>query len=177
VGGCTSFQISLRCVWALCLLFVTISLMGAPLSNSLCLAFGHPAFFFRYNSSCGCPSFKLTLHCAWVPILVQAILKKLSRSQNFSLSCIWLVFFPSAPLCGPFHAFHMDGRTYCQLTLHCIWAFYLIFVMFPLVGTHLADSPCIAFGHPTLFSLRFLIWVPLLKNHLVFAIKQTKQNF
>jgi hypothetical protein len=121
---------------------------------------------FHYDSSCGRPSCKHTLCCIWVPSLVQAILKKLSRSQNCSLSGIWLFFLPSSPLCGPFHAFHMGGSTSCQLTLCCIWALCLDFVTFPLVGAPLTNLPCIAFGHPALFLLRFLMWAPLLQTHL-----------
>jgi hypothetical protein len=159
-------------------------LVGTPLSKSPCVAFGRSTSFFlrfllwvplfptclafplgtlfHYNSSCGLPSCELTLCCVWVPSLVQIILKKLSQSQNFSLSDIWLVFLPSAPLCGPFHAFHMGGRTSCQLSLCCIWALYLVFVMFPLVGTPLSNSTYVVFGNPALFSLQFLIWASLL---------------
>jgi hypothetical protein len=57
---------------------------------------------FRYNSSCGCPSYHLAMPCLWAPNLAQAILKKLNRSQNCSLSDIRFVFFPSAPLRGYF---------------------------------------------------------------------------
>jgi hypothetical protein len=53
--------------------------------------------------------------------------------------------------------FHVGGHTSCQLTLHCVWVLCLIFVTFPLVGAPLANSPCLAFGHPALFSLRFLM--------------------
>jgi hypothetical protein len=175
-------------------LFVPFMWVGAPLSNLPCIAFGRSASFllrfllwvpllptrlafplgtlpcFHYDSSCGCPSCKLTLCCVWAPSLAQVVLKKLSRSQNFSLFSIRLIFFPSAPLCGPFRAFHVGGRTSFQLALHCVWALCLIFVTIPLVGAPLANSPCLAFGHPALFSLRFLMWPPLLPTHLALCL-------
>jgi hypothetical protein len=180
-------------------LFVPFIWVGAPLSNSPCVAFGCSASFllrfllwvplfptrlalrlgtlpcFRYDSSCGRPSCKLTLHCVWVPSLAQAILKRLSRSQNCSLSDIWLVFFPSAPLCGCFRAFHVGGRTSFQLALHCVWALCLIFVTIPLVGvpllpTHLAlplgTLPCFRYdsscGRPSCQLALRCVWPPYL---------------
>jgi hypothetical protein len=121
--------------------------VGAPLANSPCIAFGCTLPPFHYDSSCGCPSFQLTLPCIWAPNLAQAVLKKLSRSQNFSLSDIWLVFFPSAPLCGCFH-----------YNSSCGWV--------PLFPTRLV----LHLGIPASFSLRFLMWVPLLPTHLALCL-------
>jgi hypothetical protein len=168
--------------------------VAAPLANSPCLAFGHPALFslrflmwpplfpnllalhlatptpFHYDSLFGYLSCKLTLCCVWAPILDQAVLKKLSRSQNFFLSDIPLVFLPSAPLCGPFSSFHVGGHTSCQLSLCCVWALCLVFVTIPLLHAPLTNSPCPSFGNPALFSLRLLMWLPLLPTHLALCL-------
>jgi hypothetical protein len=62
----------------------------------------------------GCPSCLLALRCVWLPLLPisltcpwspnlgHAVLKNLPPSQNWYLSVLRLVFFPSAPLCGHF---------------------------------------------------------------------------
>jgi hypothetical protein len=111
--------------------------VGTPLANSPCIAFERTtSFSLRFLK--WVPLFPT--HLA-LPLGSQAILKKLSRSQNCSLSSIRHVFFPSAPLCGCFRAFHVGGCTSCQLALHCVWV-------------------------PCLFSLQFLIWAPLLPTRL-----------
>jgi hypothetical protein len=63
--------------------------VGTPLANSPCVVFG-------------CSYFQLAFPFPWSPNLGQDVLKKFSRSQNCFLSVIWLVFFPSAALCGRF---------------------------------------------------------------------------
>jgi hypothetical protein len=124
------------------------------------------------------------LPCVRAPNLGEVVLKNLPPSQNWFLSIIRLVFFPSALLCGHFccgsscvslrlfvrfiTVVRAFGRPSCQLALHCIWVPLLpTRLAFPLVaqpwpgsscvslwlfvhlGTHVANSPCVAFGRPS----------------------------
>jgi hypothetical protein len=108
--------------------------VDTPLANLHCITFWRP-------------SFQLALPCPWSPNLGQAILKKLSRSQNCFLIQHMAHIFSSAPLCGRFHygspcgwvpllttplalhlgalpRFHYDSPCGCpsyQLALPCLW--------------------------------------------------------
>jgi hypothetical protein len=109
--------------------------LGAHVAKSPCVAFGHP--------SC-----ELALRCVRAPNLGEAILKNLPPSQNWFLSVLRLVFFPSAPFVWSYGsscislwsfvrsvtALRAFGPPSCQLALHCIWV--------PLLPTRLA-LPCI----------------------------------
>jgi len=66
---------------------------------------------FCYDSSRGIPFLQFTLPYLWAPKLDQAILKKLIRNQNFSLSEIWIVFLTSALIL--IMALHVGGCTSC----------------------------------------------------------------
>jgi hypothetical protein len=63
--------------------------LGAHVAKSPCVAFGRP--------SC-----ELALRCVRVPNLGEAVLKNLPPSQNWFLSVLRLVFFPSAPFVWSF---------------------------------------------------------------------------
>jgi hypothetical protein len=111
-------------------------------SLRICFAFGRPSrgcalccvwapilrtcFVFRCGRVLGRPSCGRALRCVEAANLGEAVLKSLPPSQNLFLSILQLVFYPSAPLCGCFH---------------CGSVFRL--------GAHLADVPCVAFGHPS----------------------------
>jgi hypothetical protein len=103
-----------------------------------CIAFGHP--------SC-----ELALRCVRAPNLGEAILKNLPPSQNWFLSILRLVFFPSAPLCGHFHY----GSS-------CVWAPILRTGLELCLGTHLANLPWVAFGRPYCKLTLGCVWAPTL---------------
>jgi hypothetical protein len=141
-------------VWSFLLrLFVRL---GAHLANLPCIAFG-------------CPSCRVALPCPWSPNLGQAVLKYLTRNQNWFLSVIQLVFLPSAPLCGRFRydsscvslllfvclGAHLAnwpcivfGCSSCQLAFPSPCYSCVSLRLFVRLGTHVANSPCIAFGRP-----------------------------
>jgi hypothetical protein len=184
--GRPSCQLALHCVW--------VPLLPTRLALPLVRLLVRFIMAFRVF---GCPSCELALTCVRAPNLGEAVLKNLPPSQNFFLSVIRLVFFPSAPFCGRFRcdsscvslrpfvrfvmAIRVFGRPSCQLALHCVWVPLLpTRLALPLVpnlgqaprvfrygsscvwapmlrtrlalrsGAHLANSPCVAFGHPTL---------------------------
>jgi hypothetical protein len=145
--------------------------LGAHVAKSPCVAFGRP--------SC-----ELTLRCVRAPNLGEAVLKNLPPSQNWFLSVLRLVFFPSAPLCGRFcygsscvslrpfvrfvTALRAFGRPSCQLVLHFVWVPLLptrlalplvaqpwpvsscvLLRLFVRLGAHVEKSPCVALGHPS----------------------------
>jgi hypothetical protein len=167
--GRPSCQLVLPCLWAPYLVFVTITHVGDPLANSSCLVFGNPTLFLL-QLLMWAPLLQTHLALRLGPHPFSGHLENINSKPNFSLFIIWLIFLPSAPLSSPFCAFHVGGHTSFQLSLCCVWALCLIFVMFPLVGTPLANSPFLTFGHTTLFSLRFFMWAPLLQNHLVLRL-------
>jgi hypothetical protein len=121
--------------------------LGAHVAKSPCVAFGRP--------SC-----ELALRCVRVPNLGEAILKNLPPSQNWFLSVLRLVFFPSAPF---------------------VWSFSLrLFVHFvTAVRAFHYGSSCVslrpfvhsvtalrAFGRPSCQLALHCIWVPLLPTRL-----------
>jgi hypothetical protein len=127
VSGCPSFQLDLPFPWS-----PTLARLLMCFVTDL-RAFGHPCC-------------ELALRCVRAPDLGEAILKNLPPSQNWFLSILWLVFSPSARLCGHFHyssscillwpfvpfvtALRAFGHPSCHLALHCIWV--------PLFPTRLA---------------------------------------
>jgi hypothetical protein len=158
------FRYGYSCVWAPILPIGLALHLGAPLANSTCLALGPQPWL---GSSCvslrlfvhlgahvanlPCVAFRrpcceLALRCVRAPDLDEAVLKNLPPSQNWFLSILWLVFSPSAPLCGHFPygsscvslwpfvrfvtALRAFGHPSCHLALHCIWV--------PLLPTRLA---------------------------------------
>jgi hypothetical protein len=137
--------------------------MWAPLlPTRLALHLG-PLPYFHYNSSCGCPSFQITSHCIWAPYLV---------SLRFLM---WFPIFPThlALNLRTLPCFRYDSSCECpsfQLTLCFIWVPYVVFVMIPHAVSTLLNSTCIAFGCPSSFSLRFLMWEPLFPAHLVLCL-------
>jgi hypothetical protein len=166
VFGRPSRQPALHCIWvpllptrlalplvalpwpgSLCVSLQLFVRLGAHVAKSPCVAFGHP--------SC-----ELTLRCVRAPNLGEAVLKNLPPSQNRFLSVLWLVFFPSAPLCGRFcydslcislwpfvrfiTALHAFGRPSCQLVLHFVWAPILPTGLAFRLGAHLANWSCIS---------------------------------
>src|ERR1700678_3788106 len=144
--------------WFLAMPCLPCTFLALPPSTLPFLAPWHLAF--------PCPtSCFLALPC-------RAVLKYLPRSQNWFLSVIQLVFFPSAPLCGRFrygsscvslplivclgaHLAHLAnwpcvafGCSSCQLALPCPCCSCVSLRLFVRLGTHVANSPCIAFGCP-----------------------------
>jgi hypothetical protein len=109
-------------------------------SLRICFAFGRPScgralccvwapilrtcLVFHCGRVLGCPSCGRALHCIREANLGEDVLKCLPPGQNLFLSILQLIFYPSAPLCGRFR---------------CGSVFRL--------GAHLADVPCVAFGH------------------------------
>jgi hypothetical protein len=168
--GRPSCQLALHCIWvpllptrlaeplvaqpwpgSSCVSLWLFVRLGAHVAKSPCVAFGRP--------SC-----ELTLRCVRVPNLSEAVLKNLPPSQNWFLSVLRLIFFPSAPFVWSFllrlfvrfitvvRAFRYGsscvslrpfGCPSCQLALHCIWV--------PLLPTRLA--------------LR-CVWAHILRTHL-----------
>jgi len=131
VTALCAFRYSSSCVWAPILPTGLALRLRAPLANSPCLARALRAF--------GCPSCQLALPCPWSPNLGHAVLKNLPPSQNWYLSVLRLVFFPSAPLCGRF----CYGSS-------CVWGPILPTCLALRLGAPLAESPCLALGLPTL---------------------------
>jgi hypothetical protein len=129
--------------------------LGAHVAKSPCIAFG--------RQSC-----EIALRCVRVPNLGEAVLKNLPPSQNWFLSVLRLVFFPSAPFVWSFSLrlfvhFVTAVRAF-RYGSSCVWAPILptglaLHLGAPLanspclalrLGTHLANSPCVAFRRPTL---------------------------
>jgi hypothetical protein len=163
VGGHTSFELALQCIWALCLIFVTFPLVGASLSNSPCLSFGYPALFLlRFLMWVPLLQTHLALHLGMQPC--PGRLEKVNSKSKFLLiqtsnssSCLVI------PCVAHFRAFHVGGHTsfqlafgfhlgalphFCydsscgcpsfQLSLPCLWEPCLVFIMIPHVATPLA---------------------------------------
>jgi hypothetical protein len=148
-------------VWSFLLgLFVCL---GTHIANLPCVVFG-------------CPSCQAALPCPWSPNLGQAVLKYLPRSQNWFLSIIQLIFFPSAPLCGHFHY----GSSCVSLHSLYVWVPILTTSLVLCLGAPPTKSPCLAhYVHvfrydsscvwapmPCEFALCF-IWAPILRTRLV----------
>jgi len=142
--------------------------LGAHVANPPYVAFGRP--------SC-----ELALRSIWVPNLGEAIIKNLPSSQNWFLSVLQLVFFPSAPLCGRFRyesffrlGAHLAnspcvafGHPYCVLVaLLCVQVPTLPTCVVLHLGGNLANSPCIALGRPCCQLSSRSILVPILPAHL-----------
>jgi hypothetical protein len=130
-----------------CILLRLFVRLGAHVAKSPCIALGHP--------SC-----ELALHCIRAPNLGEAVLKNLPPSQNWFLSIIRLVFFPSAPLCGCFRygSLCISLRPFVHFVtalrvFHCGSSFISLRI-FVRLGAHLSNWPCIAFGCPS-FQLAF----------------------
>jgi hypothetical protein len=152
-------------------------------ANSPCIAFGHPCC-------------ELALRCVRVPNLGEAVLKNLPPSQNWFLSVLRLVFFPSAPLCGRFRydyscvslqlivRFVTVVRAF-RYASSCVWAPILPTGLALRLGAPLSNSSCLALGRPTLARLlvRFVtalrafgrpccelalrcVWAPILRTRL-----------
>jgi hypothetical protein len=172
--GHPSCQLALHCIWvpllptrlaeplvaqpwpgSSCVSLWLFVHLGAHVAKSPCIAFGHP--------SC-----ELTLRCVRAPNLGEAVLKNLPPSQNWFLSVLRLVFFPSAPfvwlfLLRLFVRFVTAVRAFRYIS-SCVWAPILptglaLHLGATLsnspclalrLGAHLANSPCVAFGRPTL---------------------------
>jgi hypothetical protein len=172
--GRPSRQLALHCIWvpllptrlafplvtqpwpgSSCVLLRLFVCLGAHVAKSPCVAFGHP--------SC-----ELSLRCVQAPNLGEAVLKNLPPSQNWFLSVLRLVFFPSAPFVWSFSLrlfvrFVTAIRAF-RYGSSCIWVPILptglaLHLGSPLanspyltlrLGTHLANSPCVVFGHLTL---------------------------
>jgi hypothetical protein len=164
--GRPSCQLALHCIWvpllptrlaeplvaqpwpgSSCISLWLFVRLGAHVAKSPCVAFGHP--------SC-----ELALRCVRVPNLGEAVLKNLPPSQNWFLSILRLVFFPSAPF---------------------VWSFSLrFFVRFvTAVRAFRYGSLCVslrpfvrsvtalrAFGRPSCQLALHCIWVPLLPTRL-----------
>jgi hypothetical protein len=160
--GRPSCQLALHCIWvpllptrlaeplvaqpwpgSSCVSLRLFVRLGAHVAKSPCVAFGRP--------SC-----ELALRCVRVPNLGEAVLKNLPPSQNWFLSVLRLVFFPSAPF---------------------VWSFSLrLFVRFvTAVRAFRYGSSCVslrpfvrsvtalrAFGRPSCQLALHCIWVPLL---------------
>jgi hypothetical protein len=136
--------------------------LGAHVAKSPCVAFG-------------CPSCELALRCVRVPNLGEAVLKNLPPSQNWFLSVLRLVFFPSAPFVWSFslrlfvrfvtavRAFRYGSscvslrpfvRSVTALRALPLRPFVrsvtaLRAFRYGRLGAHLANWPCIAFGCPS----------------------------
>jgi hypothetical protein len=168
-----AFRYSSSCVWAPILPTGLAFHLGAPLSKSPCLALGRPTLasllmhFVTSLRAFGCPccevtlrcvghpSCELALRCVRAPNLGEAVLKNLPPSQNWFLSVIRLVFFPSAPLCGHFRygSSCISLRSFVHFVtalraFHC-GSSCILLQLFMRLGTHLANWPCIAFGCPS----------------------------
>ena len=183
VFGRPSCQLALRCVWVLLL----------PTR----LAF--PVLFVRFVTALrvfGRPCCELALRCVRVPNLGEAVLKNLPPSQNWFLSVLRLVLFPSAPLCGRFRydyscvplqlivRFVTVVRAF-RYASSCVWAPILPTGLALRLGAPLSNSSCLALGRPTLARLlvRFVtalrafgrpccelalrcVWAPILRTRL-----------
>jgi hypothetical protein len=203
-----AFRCRSSCVWAPTLPTGLALRLGAPPSNSPCLPRAVRAF--RYGSSCvwapmlrnspciafGHPCCELALRCVRVPNLGEAVLKNLPPSQNWFLSVLRLVFFPSAPLCGRFRydyscvslqlivRFVTVVRAF-RYASSCVWAPILPTGLALRLGAPLSNSSCLALGRPTLARLlvRFVtalrafgrpccelalrcVWAPILRTRL-----------
>jgi hypothetical protein len=172
--GRPSCQLALHCIWvpllptrlaeplvaqpwpgSSCVSLRLFVRLGAHVAKSPCVAFGRP--------SC-----ELALRCVRAPNLGEAVLKNLPPSQNWFLSVLRLVFFPSAPFVWSFSLrlfvrFVTAVRAF-RYGSSCVWAPILptglaLHLGAPLanspclalrLGAHLANSPCVAFGRPTL---------------------------
>jgi hypothetical protein len=88
--GCPTCRRALRCVVAPNLRTCLVLRLGTHLADVPCVAFGHPSYGRAFR-------------CIRAPNLGEVVLKSPPPSQNLFLSILWLVFFPSAPLCGRFH--------------------------------------------------------------------------
>jgi hypothetical protein len=140
--------------------------LGAHLANWPCIAFGCPSC--QLTLPCiafGHTSCELALRCVWAPNLGEAVLKNLPPSQNWFLSILQLVFFPSAPLCGRFSLrlfmrFVTAIRAF-RYGSSCIWAPILPTGLAFHLGAPLANSPCLALGRPTLASLLMRFFMTL----------------
>jgi len=121
--------------------------LGAHVAKSPCVAFGRP--------SC-----ELALRCVRVPNLGEAVLKNLPPGQNWFLSVLRLVFFPSAPFVWSFslrlfvrfvtavRAFRY-GSSCVSLRPFVRSVTALRAFRYGRLGAHLANWPCIAFGCPS----------------------------
>jgi hypothetical protein len=166
--------------------------LGTHVANSTCIAFGRPCC-------------ELALRCVRVPNLGEAILQNLPPSQNWFLSVLRLVFFPSAPLCGRF----CYGSSCISLQLivrfvtvvrafryasSCVWAPILPTGLALHLGAPLSNSSCLSLGCPTLARLlvRFIttlrafgrpcceltlccVWAPILRTYL--ALRSSAQTW
>jgi hypothetical protein len=131
--------------------------LGAHVAKSPCVAFGRP--------SC-----ELALRCVRVPNLGEAVLKNLPPSQNWFLSVLRLIFFPSAPFVWSFslrlfvrfvtavRAFRYGSscvslrpfvRSVTALRAFRYGRSCVLLWLFVRLGAHLANWPCIAFGCPS----------------------------
>jgi hypothetical protein len=102
----------------------------------------------------GCPTCGHALRCVGAPNLCEAILNSLPPSKNLFLSILQLIFYPSAPLCGHFR---------CGLVFH--------------LGAHLADAPCVAFGHPPCGRTFRCVGVPNLGEAVLKSLPPSKNLF
>jgi hypothetical protein len=138
VFGRPSCQLAFHCVW--------VPLLPTRLALPLVRLLVRFVTSFR---AFGHPSCELALPCIRAPNLGEAVLKNLPPSQNWFLSVIRLVFFPSALLCVVFvaalRAFRY-GRS-------CVWVPILPIGLALHLGAPLANSTCLALGRPTLARL------------------------
>jgi hypothetical protein len=181
--GCSSFQLALPSPCCSCVSLRLFVCLGTHVANSPCIAFGRPCC-------------ELALRCVRVPNLGEAVLKNLPPSQNWFLSVLRLVFFPSAPLCGRFRydyscvplqlivRFVTVVRAF-RYASSCVWAPILPTGLALRLGAPLSNSSCLALGRPTLARLlvRFVtalrafgrpccelalrcVWAPILRTRL-----------
>jgi hypothetical protein len=162
--GCPSCQLALPSPWSPNLgqaprvfRYDSSCVLGAHVAKSPCVAFGRP--------SC-----ELALRCVRVPNLGEAVLKNLPPSQNWFLSVLRLVFFPSAPFVWSFslrlfvrsvtavRAFRYGSscvslrpfvRSVTALRAFRYGRSCVPLRLFVRLGAHLANWPCIAFGCPS----------------------------
>jgi hypothetical protein len=147
--------------------------LGAHLANSPCIAFGCPSCQLPLPCiAFGHPSCELALPYIWAPNLGEAVLKTLPPSQNWFLSILQLVFFPSAPFVWSFSLrlfvrFVTTIRAF-RYGSSCVWSTISLTGLALHLGAPLANSPCLALGRPTLAKLlvRFVTALVRLGAHV-----------
>jgi hypothetical protein len=160
--GCPSCQLALTSPWS-------PNLGQAPRVfhyGSLCVWV--PMLRSRLALRLGAHLVKLALRCVRVPNLGEAVLKNLPPSQNWFLSVLRLVFFPSAPFVWSFslRLFMRFRYGHSCVPLRLFVRFVTAVRAFHYGSSCISLRPCARPRHPSCQLALHCIWVPLLPTRL-----------
>jgi hypothetical protein len=161
-----AFRYASSCIWAPILPTGLALHLGAPLSNSSCLALGRPTLarllvhFVTALRAFGCPCCELALRCIWAPILRTHLalrsgtqpwrgrIKKSTSKPKLVLICPPTRLFASAPFVWSF-LLRLFVHFVTALPAFCYGRSCVPLRLFVHLAAHLANWPCIAFGCPS----------------------------